>query len=43
MDGTTAMIVQQVLDWLSNVGKFVVENVGALLCGRFISMVLWIY
>ena len=26
MDGNTATIVQQVLDWFTNVGKFVVEN-----------------
>jgi hypothetical protein len=26
MDGTTVTIVQQVLDWLTNVGKFVAEN-----------------
>ena len=26
MDGTTATIVQQVLDWLTTVGKFVAEN-----------------
>ena len=26
MDGNTATIVQQVLDWLTNVGKFVAEN-----------------